>query len=105
MPLITSSAFFSLKPLTTQPKLATPARTAYTSVSPATGSGLSLAPILEPLYATVMDVNATRPLGYGTREPLNLSPCLFNAGEIYQLISLALSPTCSNSLNLTLLWS
>jgi hypothetical protein len=36
---------------------------------------------------------------------LNLFLYLFNAGETYQLISSALSLICSNSPNLTLLWS
>jgi hypothetical protein len=81
--LITSSAFFLFKPLITQPKLATPEKTAYISASPATGSGLSLVLILKPLYATVMDTNAMRPLSNGTKEPLNLSLCLFNAKETY----------------------
>jgi hypothetical protein len=101
--LTISFVFFLFKPLTTQLKLATPEKTAYISVSLATGSGLSLVLILEPLYATVTDANATRPLNNGTKEPLNLFLCLFNAEETYQLISSALFLTCSNSLNLTLL--
>jgi hypothetical protein len=102
--LITSFVFFLFKPLITQPKLATLEKTAYTSVFPTTGSGLSLVLILEPLYATVTDVNITRPLNNSTKEPLNLFLCLFNVGETYQSISSALSLTCSNSPNLTLLW-
>jgi hypothetical protein len=45
--LITSFVFFLFKPLTTQPKLATSEKTAYTSVSLATGFGLSLVLILQ----------------------------------------------------------
>jgi hypothetical protein len=101
--LITSSDFFSFKPLTTQPKLATLEKTAYTSAFPATSSGLNLVLTLEPLYATVIDINATRPLSNSTKEPLNLFLCLFNAREIYQSILLALSLIYLNSSNLTLL--
>jgi hypothetical protein len=81
--LTTSFVFFLFKPLITQLKLAILEKTAYTSVFLATGSGLSLVLILEPLYATVTDANATRPLNNGTKEPLNLFLCLFNAGETY----------------------
>jgi hypothetical protein len=81
--LITSFVFFLFKPFTTQPKLATSEKTAYISVSLATSSGLSLVLILEPLYATVTDANATRPLNNSTKEPLNLFLCLFNVKEIY----------------------
>jgi hypothetical protein len=102
--LIISSVFFSFKPLTTQPKLATPEKTAFTSASPATGSGLNLTLILEPLYATVIDANVMRPLSNGTKELLNLFLCLFNAREIYQSILSAFSLICLNSPNSTLLW-
>jgi hypothetical protein len=81
--LITSSVFFLFKPLITQPKLATPEKTAYTSAFPETGSGLNLVLTLKPLYATVIDANVIRPLSNGTKEPLNLFLCLFNAREIY----------------------
>jgi hypothetical protein len=81
--LIISSVFFLFKPLTTQPKLAILGKTAFTSAFPATGSGLNLALILEPLYATVIDANVIRPLSNGTKELLNLFLCLFNAGETY----------------------
>jgi hypothetical protein len=81
--LITSFVFFLFKPLTTQPKLATPEKTAYISVSLATGSSLSLVLILEPLYVTVTNANVTRPLNNGTKEPLNLFLCLFNTKETY----------------------
>ena len=101
--LITSSVFFLFKPFITQPKLATLEKTAYTSAFSATGFGLNLVLTLKPLYATVINANATRPLSNGTKEPLNLFLCLFNAGETYQSISLASSLTYSNSPNLTLL--
>jgi hypothetical protein len=101
--LITSFVFFLFKPFITQPKLVTSEKTAYISVFLVTGSGLSLVLILKPLYVTVTDVNATRPLNNGTKEPLNLFLCLFNAKETYQSISSAFSLTCSNSPNLTLL--
>jgi hypothetical protein len=81
--LIISFVFFLFKPLITQLKLATLEKTAYTNVSLATGSGLSLILILEPLYITVTDTNATRPLNNNTKEPLNLFLCLFNAKETY----------------------
>ena len=81
--LIISSVFFLFKPLITQPKLATPEKTAYTSVSLITSSGLSLILILKPLYVTVTDANVTRPLNNGIKEPLNLFLCLFNARETY----------------------
>jgi hypothetical protein len=102
--LITSFVFFLFKPLITQLKLATSEKTAYTSVSLTTGSGLSLVLILEPLYVTVTDANVTRPLNNSAKEPLNLFLCLFNAEETYQLISSAFSLICLNSLNLILLW-
>jgi hypothetical protein len=81
--LIISFVFFLFKPFITQPKLATLEKTAYTSVSPATDSGLSLVLILKPLYATVTDANVTRPLNNSTKEPLNLFLCLFNVKETY----------------------
>jgi hypothetical protein len=81
--LITSFVFFLFKPFITQLKLTTPEKTAYTSVFPATGSGLSLVSILKPLYITVTDANVTRPLNNSTKEPLNLFLCLFNAEETY----------------------
>jgi hypothetical protein len=81
--LIISFVFFLFKPLITQLKLTTLEKTAYISVSLATGSGLSLVLILEPLYATVTDTNVTRPLNNSTKEPLNLFLCLFNAKETY----------------------
>jgi hypothetical protein len=81
--LITSFVFFLFKPLITQPKLAISEKTVYISVSFATGSGLSLVLILEPLYVTVTDVNVTRLLNNGTKELLNLFLCLFNAEKIY----------------------
>jgi hypothetical protein len=101
--LTTSFVFFLFKPLITQLKLATPEKTAYTSVFLATGSGLSLVLILKPLYATVTNANVTRPLNNSTKEPLNLFLCLFNAKETYQSILLALFFIYSNSLNSTLL--
>jgi hypothetical protein len=101
--LTISFVFFLFKPLTTQPKLATSEKTAYISVSLATGSSLSLVLILEPLYVTVTDVNATRPLNNSTKESLNLFLCLFNVKETYQSILSAFSLICLNSPNLTLL--
>jgi hypothetical protein len=71
------------KPFITQPKLATLEKTAYINVSLVIGSGLSLVLILKPLYATVTDINATRPLNNGTKEPLNLFLYLFNVKETY----------------------
>jgi hypothetical protein len=35
-------------------------------------SGLSLVLILKPLYITVININATRPLSNNTKKPLNL---------------------------------
>jgi hypothetical protein len=81
--LIISFVFFLFKPLITQLKLAILEKTTYTSVFLATGFGLSLVLILKPLYVTVTDANATRPLNNGTKEPLNLFLCLFNARETY----------------------
>jgi hypothetical protein len=81
--LTTSFVFFLFKPFITQPKLATPEKTAYISVSLTTSSSLSLVLILEPLYATVTDANVTRPLNNSTKEPLNLFLCLFNARKTY----------------------
>jgi hypothetical protein len=81
--LIISSVFFSFKPLITQPKLVTLGKTAFTSASPMTGSGLNLMLILEPLYVTVINTNVIKPLSNSTKEPLNLFLCLFNAREIY----------------------
>jgi hypothetical protein len=101
--LIISFVFFLFKPLITQPKLAILEKTAYTSVSLATGSGLSLVLILKPLYVTVTDTNAKRPLNNNIKKPLNLFLCLFNARETYQSILSAFSLICSNSPNLTLL--
>jgi hypothetical protein len=101
--LITSFVFYLFKPHITQPKLATLGKTAYTSASFTTGSGLNLALILKHLYVTVIDTNVIRPLSNSTKEPLNLFLCLFNAKETYQSILLALSFICSNSSNSTLL--
>jgi hypothetical protein len=81
--LITSFVFFLFKPFITQPKLVTPEKTAYISVSLTTGSGLSLILILKPLYATVTNTNVTRPLNNSTKELLNLFLCLFNTKETY----------------------
>jgi hypothetical protein len=81
--LITSFVFFLFKPFITQLKLAIPKKTAYTSVSLVTNSGLSLVLILKPLYVTVTDANVTRPLNNSIKEPLNLFLCLFNAKKIY----------------------
>jgi hypothetical protein len=81
--LIISFVFFLFKSLITQPKLATPEKTAYTSVSFATGFSLSLVLILKPLYTIVTDTNVTRPLNNSIKEPLNLFLCLFNAEETY----------------------
>jgi hypothetical protein len=81
--LITSFVFFLFKPFITQLKLATLKKTAYTSVFLATGFGLSLVLILEPLYATVINTNTIRPLNNNTKKPLNLFLCLFNTKEIY----------------------
>jgi hypothetical protein len=81
--LTTSFVFFLFKPFITQLKLATSEKTAYISVSLATGSGLSLVLILKPLYVTVTDTNATRPLNNSTKKLLNLFLCLFNAEETY----------------------
>jgi hypothetical protein len=71
------------KSLITQPKLATLKKTAYISVSFATGFGLSLVLILELLYVTVTDANVTKPLNNGIKEPLNLFLYLFNARKTY----------------------
>jgi hypothetical protein len=101
--LIISFVFFLFKPLITQPKLAIPEKTAYTSVFPATSSGLNLVLTLEPLYVTIIDANVIRPLSNGTKKPLNFFFCLFNAGETYQSILSAFFLICSNSPNLTLL--
>jgi hypothetical protein len=81
--LIISFVFFLFKPLITQLKLAILKKTAYTSISFVTGSGLSLVLILKPLYITVTDINVTRPLNNSTKELLNLFFCLFNAKETY----------------------
>jgi hypothetical protein len=81
--LTTSFVFFLFKPLITQPKLTILEKTAYTSVSLTTDSGLSLVLILKPLYVTVTDANVTKPLNNSTKEPLNLFLCLFNARETY----------------------
>jgi hypothetical protein len=79
--LIISFVFFSFKPLITQPKLATLEKTAFISASPATGSGLNLALILKPLYATVINTNVIRPLSNSTKEPLNLFLCLLSRND------------------------
>jgi hypothetical protein len=81
--LIISFVFFLSKHLITQPKLATLEKTAYISVSLATGFGLSLVLILELLYVTATDVNVTRPLSNSTKKPFNLFFCLFNAKKTY----------------------
>jgi hypothetical protein len=81
--LITSFVFFLFKPFITQLKLAILKKTAYISVSLTTSSGLSLVLILKPLYVTVTDINATKPLNNSTKEPLNLFLCLFNAKKTY----------------------
>jgi hypothetical protein len=81
--LTTSFVFFLFKPLITQLKLATLEKTAYISVFLVISSGLSLVLILKPLYVTVTDINATKPLNNSTKEPLNLFLCLFNARETY----------------------
>jgi hypothetical protein len=81
--LTTSFVFFLFKPFITQPKLATSEKTAYTSVSLTTGFSLSLVLILKPLYTTVTDINATKPLNNSIKKPLNLFLCLFNAKETY----------------------
>jgi hypothetical protein len=81
--LIISFVFFLFKSFITQLKLATLKKTAYISVSSATSSSLSLVLILEPLYVIVTDANATKSLNNGTKEPLNLFLCLFNAKETY----------------------
>jgi hypothetical protein len=81
--LITSFVFFLFKPFITQPKPATLEKTAYTSVSLITGSGLSLVLILKPLYVTVTNANVIRLLNNSTKEPLNLFLCLFNVKETY----------------------
>jgi hypothetical protein len=81
--LITSSGFFSFKPFITQPKLAILEKTAYTSAFFATSSGLNLVLTLKPLYVTVINTNATKPLNNSTKEPLNLFLCLFNVKKIY----------------------
>jgi hypothetical protein len=66
------------KPLITQSKLATLKKTAYISVFLVTSSSLSLILILKPLYITVINTNATKPLNNSTKEPLNLFFYLFN---------------------------
>jgi hypothetical protein len=81
--LITSFVFFLFKPLITQLKLAILEKTTYTNVSFITGSGLSLVLILKPLYITVTNINATKPLNNSIKEPLTLFLCLFNTKEIY----------------------
>jgi hypothetical protein len=81
--LITSFVFFLFKPFITQPKLVILEKTAYISVFLATGFGLSLVLILKPLYVTVTNANATRPLNNSTKKPLNLFLCLFNVKETY----------------------
>jgi hypothetical protein len=81
--LIISFVFFLFKPFITQPKLATLEKTAYISVFLITGSGLSLVLILKPLYITITDTNATKPLNNSTKEPLNLFLYLFNTKKTY----------------------
>jgi hypothetical protein len=81
--LTTSFVFFLFKPFITQLKLVTLEKTAYISVSLATGFSLSLVLILKPLYITVTDVNVTRSLNNSTKKPLNLFLCLFNVKETY----------------------
>jgi hypothetical protein len=48
-----------------------------------TNSGLNLALILKPLYITIININIIRLLNNGTKEPLNLFLCLFNAKKTY----------------------
>jgi hypothetical protein len=81
--LTTSFVFFLFKSFITQLKLTILEKTAYISVSLATGFSLSLVLILKPLYITVTDINITRPLNNSTKEPLNLFLCLFNAKKTY----------------------
>jgi hypothetical protein len=81
--LIISFVFFLFKPFTTQLKLATLKKTAYTSVFFTTGFGLSLVLILKPLYVIVTDINVTRLLNNSTKKPLNLFLYLFNVKETY----------------------
>jgi hypothetical protein len=81
--LTISFVFFLFKPFITQLKLAILEKTTYISVSLTTGSGLSLVLILKPLYITITDLNATKPLNNSIKEPLNLFLCLFNAKETY----------------------
>jgi hypothetical protein len=81
--LIISSGFFLFKPLITQPKLTTLEKTAYTSAFFTTDSGLNLVLTLEPLYITVINTNAIKPLSNNTKEPLNLFFCLFNTKKTY----------------------
>jgi hypothetical protein len=80
--LIISSVFFLFKPFITQLKLVIPKKTAYTSVSFATDSGLNLTLILKPLYITVINTNIIKLLNNSTKEPLNLFFCLFNTKNI-----------------------
>jgi hypothetical protein len=101
--LIISFVFFLFKPFITQLKLVILEKTAFTSVSFVTNSGLNLALILKPLYATVIDTNVIRPLSNSIKKPLNLFFCLFNARETYQLILSVFFLICLNSSNLTLL--
>jgi hypothetical protein len=81
--LIISSGFFLFKPLITQLKLTTLEKTAYISVFFVTGFSLNLVLTLKPLYVTIIDINATRPLNNSIKELLNLFFCLFNAKETY----------------------
>jgi hypothetical protein len=81
--LITSFVFFLFKPFITQLKLVTLEKTAYISAFLATNSGLSLILLLKPLYITVINTNATKPLSNSTKEPLNLFFYLFNAKKTY----------------------
>jgi hypothetical protein len=81
--LITNSGFFLFKPLITQQKLATLEKTAYISAFLIISFGLNLILTLKPLYITIININATKPLSNSTKEPLNLFLCLFNAKETY----------------------
>jgi hypothetical protein len=81
--LITSFSFFLFKPFITQPKLATLEKTAYISAFLVTGFSLNLILTLKPLYITVININAIKPLNNSTKKPLNLFLCLFNAKETY----------------------
>jgi hypothetical protein len=81
--LTISFVFFLFKPFITQSKLATLKKTAYISVSLITSFSLSLILILKPLYITITNTNAIRPLNNSIKELLNLFLCLFNTKETY----------------------